>query len=125
MSDLVQATVVGRLTRDAELRQAGSTPVCGFRLAATPYKSEALFFDVSVFGKRGEAIHQYLTKGQQVVVIGNLSERSYEYNGETRTNREINANEVALVGGRSEASEVGHGGRVSAAAADESSDLPF
>jgi single-strand DNA-binding protein len=125
MSDLIQATVVGRLTRDAELRQAGSGQVCGFRLAATPYKSEAMFFDVSIWGKRGEALQQYLTKGQQVVVVGNLSERSYEHNGEQRTSKEINASEVSLVGARGERSGSG-GTDTPAESSDESgTDLPF
>lgn len=105
MADLIQATVVGRLTRDAELRQAGSSQVCGFTVAATPYKAEAHFIDVSVWGKRGEALVQFLTKGQQVTVIGNFSVRKYEHNGEQRFALEINASEVALVGGKGAATE--------------------
>ena len=101
MADLIQATVVGRLTRDAELRDVGSG-VCNFRLAATPYKSEAMFFDVAIWGKRGEALSQYLVKGQQVVVIGNLTQEQYEAGGETRTALRLNASEVALVGARPE-----------------------
>lgn len=103
MSDLIQATVVGRLTRDAEMRNAGNQQVCGFRLAATPYKSEALFFDVSLWGRRGESLCQHLAKGQQVAVVGNLTERRYESNGEQRHTLQINAQEVALVGARGEA----------------------
>jgi len=105
MADLIHATVVGRLTRDAEMRQAGDSQVCSFRLAATPYKAEALFFDVSIWGRRGEALCQYLVKGQQVTVIGDLTERKYESNGEERTSKQINANAVALVGARPEQSD--------------------
>lgn len=102
MADMIQATVVGRLTRDAEMRDAGGNPVLSFRVAATPYKKDALFFDVSLWGKRGEALLPYLGKGQQVVVTGELSERSYESGGETRTSKQIRANDVILVGAKSE-----------------------
>lgn len=106
MSDLIQVTVAGRLTRDAELRRAGEQHVCGFRLAATPYKGEAMFFDVNVWGHRGEALQQYLLKGQQVVVVGGLSEEMYTTkDGEERTAKRINANEICLVGGRPEQTE--------------------
>ncbi|MBV9805185.1 MAG: single-stranded DNA-binding protein [Solirubrobacterales bacterium] len=118
MSDLIQATVVGRLTRDAELRQAGSGQVCGFRVAATPYKSEAMFLDVSVWGRRGEALQPHLTKGQQVVVVGDLTRREFEHNGERRVSLELNATAVALVGSRGQ----------QAPASDDSDDdkgLPF
>lgn len=101
MSDLIQVTVAGRLTKDAELRQAGEQHVCGFRLAATPYKGEAMFFDVSLWGHRGEALQQYLGRGQQVVVVGGLSQEEWSTNdGEKRTSLRINANEVCLVGSR-------------------------
>ena len=120
MSDLVQTTVVGRLTRDAELRQAGGTQVCGFRVAATPYKSEALFFDCSIWGRRGEALVQYLTKGQQVVVVGDLTKREYEHNGERRVSLEINSTGVALVGARGEREEADTGG-----GDDDSEAIPF
>ena len=103
MSDLIQATVIGRLTRDAELRDTSSGSVCGFRVAAKPFRAdESLFLDVSVWGKRGESLAPYLTKGQQVVVIGSLSERKWEKDGEQRHTLQINASEVALVGARTE-----------------------
>lgn len=105
MADLIQATVVGRLTRDAELRNlpSGQT-VCSFTVAATPYKSDAMFFSVSIWGKRGESLQQYLTKGQQVCVVGDLSRREYESGGETRVSLELNSTALALVGARGSAS---------------------
>jgi single-strand DNA-binding protein len=120
VADLIQTTVVGRLTRDAELKEVGSGNVCNFRLAATPYKAESLFFDVAIWGKRGEALHQYLGKGQQVVVIGDLTTREYEASGEKRTALKINAQSVALVGGRSERADAGDEG-----GSGDGDDLPF
>lgn len=122
MSDLIHVTIVGRLTRDAELRETNSGSVCGFRVAAKPYRAdESLFIDASLWGKRGEAVVQYLLKGQQVVVIGDLSERKWEKDGEERRSLQVNASEVVLVGSRSEAPSADTGESDSAA----ESDLPF
>jgi single-strand DNA-binding protein len=119
MADLIHATLVGRLTRDAELRDAGGTPVCSFTVAATPYKADAMFISVSVWGRRGESLVEHLPKGQQVVVTGGLSERKWEKDGQERHQLQVRASEVVLVGGRPD--RVG-------LADDESSDgegLPF
>lgn len=124
MSDLIQVTVNGRLTRDAELRQAGEQHVCGFRLAATPFRSEeAMFFDVNVWGHRGEALQQYLTKGQEVTVVGGLSQEKWTTReGEERTSLRVNANEVKLHGGRPEQAESANEGDSNDAPADGDDD---
>ena len=72
MADINRVILVGRLTRDAELRYTGGgMAVCKFSLAINRRKKsgdrwedEAHFFDVVLFGKQGEAINQYLVKGR-------------------------------------------------------------
>jgi single-strand DNA-binding protein len=67
-----------------------------------------MFFDVSIWGHRGEALQQYLVKGQQVVVVGGLSQDEYTTrDGEKRTTLRLNANEVALVGAKPEREDDG------------------
>ena len=57
MSDLAHITVVGRVTKDAELRDVNGTSVLKARLATKPYGcDESMFFDVDLWGKRGEAL---------------------------------------------------------------------
>ena len=56
---------------------------------------------VSIWGKRGEALAQYLTKGASVTVIGEFS--LTEYDGKPQLN--IRANEIALQGGRADGGE--------------------
>ena len=103
MSDVVHTTIVGRLTADAELREAGGTSVLKARVASKPYGSEeSMFFSVDVWGKRGEALEQYLTKGQQVVVLGGLKVREYESNGEKRYSLDVRAEDIVLVGSKPE-----------------------
>lgn len=74
--------LIGRLTRDPELNfAAGSgTAVTRFSLAVTrPFKKdETDFINCIAFGKTGETIAQYLTKGRQLAVTGNIRTGSYD-----------------------------------------------
>lgn len=75
--------MVGRLTRDPELRFiAGSgKAVATFAIAVDrPFAKEktADFFNVVVWGKPAENAANYLAKGRQVAVKGYLQSRSYE-----------------------------------------------
>lgn len=75
-----KVTLVGNLTRDAELSMLPSgSPVLNFSIAVNDrvrngdeWKDYANFFDCSVFGNRATAIQQYLTKGLKVAVEGHL-----------------------------------------------------
>ncbi|MTD44860.1 single-stranded DNA-binding protein [Conexibacter sp. W3-3-2] len=66
--------LVGRLTRDPELRETGSgRPVCDLRLAVDARGEEpACFVDVVCFDAGAQACQQYLTKGRLVAVDGRL-----------------------------------------------------
>ena len=58
------------------------------------------WFNVKVFGKRGETLSNLLTKGTHVFVRGELSFRSYaSKSGETKHQAEINANDIEILGG--------------------------
>lgn len=95
-------TICGRLGRDAELRPAGDGQVCGFTVAVDVRQGRdksTNWWRVSLWGKRGEALAQYLTKGTSVTVQGEFS--LGEYDGKPQLN--IRANEIALQGGKGEA----------------------
>ena len=95
---MINVTVAGRLGKNAETRQAGNSSVTGFSVAGdTGFgdRKQSHWFNCSLWGKRGEAMQQYLTKGQEVVVIGEYSER--EYNGNKY--KELNVLDVKLMGG--------------------------
>ena len=95
---MIEAIVAGNLTKDAELRQAGNSQVCGFSVAAdTGFgdKKQTLFFSCSLWGNQGAALAQYLKKGNPVTVIGEMSER--EYDG--KQYKEIRVNSIKLQGG--------------------------
>lgn len=93
-------TIAGRITRDAVVRttQQGEK-VAGFSVATDDgygQNKRALFFDCSLWGKRGEALGQYLTKGSPVTVSGDLSTR--EHDGKTYLT--VRVQEIELQGGR-------------------------
>jgi single-strand DNA-binding protein len=107
MSDVNHVVLVGRLTRDAELKySSGGAAICRFSLAINRRKKsgeewveEANFFDIVLFGKSGESINQYLVKGKQIAVEGELHQNRWEQDGQSRSKVEIYANNVQLLGG--------------------------
>ena len=107
MADVNHVILIGRLTRDAALTYTtGGTAVCKFAIAVNKrrkqgeqYVDEANFFDIVLWGKQGESINQYLVKGKQVAVEGELHQNRWEQDGQSRSKVEINANNVQLLGG--------------------------
>lgn len=96
--------LTGNLGRDAEVRQAGGSSVCGFSVAMTSGygdKKQTVWISCSVWGKQAEGqLPSYLKKGQQVAVSGELSAREYE----GKTYLELRVNTVDLIGKREESS---------------------
>lgn len=74
--------LIGRLTKDPDLRfAAGSgTAVTRFTVAVNRQmkRDEADFINCIAFGKTGETIAQYLTKGRQIAINGNIRTGSYD-----------------------------------------------
>jgi single-strand DNA-binding protein len=74
--------LLGRLTRDIELRQAGETSVANFSLAVNRTfkrdgEPDADFFNCVAFGKRAETLAQYVHKGNQLAVEGHVQMGQY------------------------------------------------
>jgi single-strand DNA-binding protein len=92
-------TIAGNVGKDAEVRntQSGQS-VTGFTVAVTDRQKATTWFDVAMWGKRGEAISGYVRKGDKIVVTGELGTR--EHNGKTYLT--VNAADVTLMGGKRE-----------------------
>lgn len=89
-------TIAGGLGRDAEVRRLqDGTPVASFSVGVGGRNEETTWWDVSMFGTRGEKLAPYLTKGSKVTVTGTFSTR--EHNGKTYL--QCKAQEIALQGG--------------------------
>jgi len=106
-SDINKVICVGRLTRDAELKSApNGQAVCKFSIAVNhsrrngeQFENVANFFDVIVWGKQAETLHQYLVKGKAVAIDGELRQDRWQQNGQNRSKVEIVANHVQILGG--------------------------
>jgi single-strand DNA-binding protein len=117
MADINHVVLVGRLTRDAELKYtAGGQAVCKFSVALNrrrkngeQWVDEAHFFDVVLWGRQGEALNQYLVKGKQVGVDGELRQDRWEQDGQSRSKVEIVANNIQLLGGNAPGGGLAYG----------------
>ena len=107
MGNTNHVVLIGRLTRDAELKYtSGGMAVCKFALAVNERRKqgeqwvdEANFFDIVLWGKSGESLNQYLVKGKQVAVTGKLRQERWEQEGQNRSKISVTALEVELLGG--------------------------
>lgn len=107
MADVNHVVLIGHLTRDADLKYtSGGTPVSKFSIAINKRKKqgeewvdEASFFDIVLWGKSAENINNFLVKGKQVAVEGELHQNRWEQEGQNRSKVEIIANNVQLLGG--------------------------
>ncbi len=108
MADINRVIIVGRLTRDAELKYtSGGSPVAKFGIAVNrrrkvgdQWEEEANFFDVVVWGRTAEALNQYLVRGKQIGVEGELRQDRWEQDGQKRSRVEIVASNIMLLGSR-------------------------
>ena len=92
---MIVTIVAGNLTRDPELRNLNDgTPVTSLRLACNrKFGRDAVFINVSIFGKDAEHVCKYLRKGRAVKLYGELTPvRIYNTKaGETRADYEMDA----------------------------------
>jgi len=106
--------LVGRLTRDPELRYLPSgTAVTTFGLATSrtwtdkntnEKKEEVMFIDITTFSRSAEIVNQYLKKGNKVLVEGRLVlERWTDQNGQNRSKHTVRADTVQFMESRAEA----------------------
>lgn len=98
-------TITGNLGKDSEVRfLPNGDAVASFSVADSPGKDKpSIWWNCSLFGKRGEALSQYLLKGQPVTVIGGVTEREWvDKEGQKRKSMDVRVMEIALQGGKRE-----------------------
>lgn len=99
-------TLIGRLTRDAEVKYtAGGLAVANFSIAVNrqekrgeKWEDEPSFFDMAIFGKRAEGLAPYLLKAQQVAVEGELKQDRWEKDGAKHSKVSFQIRDVQLLG---------------------------
>jgi len=102
--DINCTILVGRLTKDMELRYTKSGTALGNISLATnrrvkqgnDWKDEASFFDAVLWGKQAEALSKYLTKGTSVCLKGELVQDRWEQDGQKRSRVKINVQSIQV-----------------------------
>lgn len=111
MTDLNTVILVGRLTKDLELKYTtngmavgtGSIAVNREAVRNSEKVKETSFFNFSMFGKIAESLKTYMVKGKQVVLQGALKQRIWnDENGGKHSVVEIIVENVQLLGGGSQ-----------------------
>lgn len=110
MAAFNSVVLVGNLTRDPELRQAGSSQVCEIGLAVNEnYKNRAgekvekcHFFDVVFWNKTAEVVCEYLHKGSSILVRGKLTQDTWtdKDSGVKRSKVKVTAQEMQMLGSK-------------------------
>lgn len=132
-----QCMIVGNLGKDPEMRYTpDGTPVTSFSVAVTRKKGDGTekttWFKVTCWRKLAEVTNQYLKKGRQVMVLGEIDADAYlAQDGQPRASLNLTANEVKFLGGRDD-SGGGSSGSASSGGfgsgptyAQEEEDIPF
>lgn len=107
---LNQISIMGRLTKDPELRYTSSqTAVASFSVAcerdyaAQGQNREVDFIEVVAWRGTGEFVSKYFRKGNMIGVTGRLQSRRWQdQNGNNRINWEINAEHCYFCGSKNE-----------------------
>lgn len=94
-------TFAGRVGREPELRHMpNGDAVLGWPLAVdtgTRDKPATMWLDCRLYGRRGEALQQYITKGAKLTVSGRLAQEEYQgKDGTTRTALRLAVDQVEL-----------------------------
>ena len=105
-----KVVLIGRLTRDPELRYTGNnTPVASFSLAVNRNYSnqqgerEADFINIVAWDKTGENVGKYMTKGRLIAVEGRIQTGSFDgQDGQRRYTTEVVADQVNFLETRSQ-----------------------
>ena len=95
-------TFTGNLGKDCRTGEAGGTAVCNFTVAVKSGfgdREQTLWIDCALWGRQAASrLPEFLLKGQQVAVSGELGTKEHE----GKTYMTLNVNSVDLVGGKSD-----------------------
>ena len=99
--------LTGRLVRDAELSYIASTstPKMSFSMAVErnyqkdKNNKKVDFINCEMIGKHTENLYQYVTKGKQILVEGELNIDNYEKDGEKRSFTKVKVDRLEFLGG--------------------------
>ena len=110
-NDLNIVSLIGRLTRDPELKTIGSgTSLCKISIANNrsytsggEKREEVNYFNATAWGKRAEVLAQYARKGSQLAISGSLKQRTWDgTDGKKQSAIDITIEDFQFLGGKRE-----------------------
>jgi single-strand DNA-binding protein len=118
MADVNKVILIGRLTRDPQMRYTPTqTAICEFGLAvgrkfktaSGEQREETAFIDCTVWGKGGEIFNQYMSKGKQVYIEGRLKYDTWEdkNGGGKRSKLSVNVDDFQFLGDKHNGNDSG------------------
>jgi single-strand DNA-binding protein len=134
MANFNKVYLMGNLTRDPEMRVTPKgTAICQFGLAISrswkdesgQTREETAFVDIEAWGKQGEVISKYCTKGRPLFVEGRLKFDQWEdkTSGQKRSKLKVVLENFQFIGGRGDGAP-GGGGPAAGADSGEPGDSP-
>lgn len=130
-----QCIIVGNLGRDPEMRYTpDGTPVTSFTVAVSRRWTgrdggdgeKTWWFKVTCWRKLAETTNQYLKKGRQVMVVGEVEASAWTgQDGQPRATLELTAREVKFLGTRDDSGGSFDAGDSNTTYATEEEDIPF
>lgn len=98
--------LIGRLTKDIELRNTQNSVVTEFTLAVNRKKrEEADFISCQAWGKTAENMNKYVHKGDEIAISGRIQTGSYEKDGIKHYTTKVIADIVQFLGGSKRGSD--------------------
>lgn len=105
MAAFNRVIVVGNVTRDVELRQAGQTQVTDLGLAVNErikdkqgnWIDDTTFLDVTLWGRTAEVAAEYCEKGTPVLIEGRLKLDQWEQDGQKRSKLKVVGEKLQLM----------------------------
>ena len=101
---MTTVTIIGGLVREAEVRTVGDYAVINMTVASTKKlkdKEKTCYAPVEYWVKASSKLPQYLKKGTQVALSGELETQSWEKEGQKFSKLIVRANTLQLIGGKS------------------------
>jgi len=110
MADYNKVILIGRMTRDIEVRYTPSGSAVGdLSLAVNEKRKDGedivSFVDVTAWGKTAEVLAEYGGKGKQILVEGKLRQERWEKDGKNYSKLKVVCERMQLLGGIPQSSE--------------------
>ena len=115
MADFNRVILMGRITRDIEVRYVSSgmavtdigLAVNDRRKKGDEWVEETSFFDVTLWGRTAEVAGEYLGKGSSLFVEGRLKQETWEADGQKRSKVKVIGEKIQFIGGKGEGNRGG------------------